>query len=80
MRQGLLKVLLFMVKFLYRSRPELHRTAQLVKEWEAVKLDRAGKEVSGERKRNQVLNRLASEFPETPKKSLSLFIELVVQE
>ena len=71
MRRQLLKFLYKLIGYL--ESPVNARVVELVK-WADDTLD-----VTGERKRNQVLSRLVAEFPNIPKRDHSYAIERVLQ-
>lgn len=58
--------------------PKLFRVRELVVWADSIRLK--DKELSGERKRHQVINQLISEFPGVPTRDLSYLIEIVLQE
>jgi len=78
MRGLLVKGLEKLLRFLKSYNPEYARAKELIL-W-AETLRSHDKLVSGERKRNQVLNRLVSEFPDSRHKDLALLVEQVLQE
>ena len=78
MRKFLLRLLMGAVKLLAEPDPRQARVREVVT-W-ADSLNVRGQVVSGERKRNQALNRLVVEFPDSRKRDLSFLIEQVLQE
>lgn len=58
--------------------PRFQRVKELVLEAKNLKTS-DGREVSGIRKRDQVLNQLLLEFPESLRRDLNYFIEQVLQ-
>jgi hypothetical protein len=78
MKAFLVKVLMWTLKQVVSPDPRLVRVRELVV-W-ANELRVRDQEVTGERKRHQVLNRLVEEFPDAKRRDLALMIEQVLQE
>lgn len=77
MKKYLLKIARFALRWL-EDDPRLGRVRELVAAAEG--LTAKGQPVRGERKRNQVLNQLVTEFPDSRRRDLSYLIERVLQE
>ena len=78
MRKFLLRLLMAAVKSLSEPDPRQARVREVVA-W-ADSLNVRGQAVSGERKRNQALNKLITEFPDSRSRDLAYLIEQVLQE
>jgi hypothetical protein len=66
------------IGFTLRWTAKFKRVREVVAE--ADKLLSHDREISGERKRHQALNRLRVEFPSSPANELALLLEIAVQE
>lgn len=73
MRNKIIRLLRWLLSFVELPDPRLARVKELVVWAETLA-------VNGERKRNQVLAKLITEFPNARVRDLSLLIEQVIQE